>query len=176
VALYKRMIEDSLSMTAPRPANPMKQGLMFLLFLGVCFGTAFIGTVWTNASLGDWYEGLAKPTWNPPNWIFGPVWSVLYFLIACAGWLVWRTGRDNTAVWLLYGAQLLLNAAWSGIFFGWRNPGGAFLEILVLLSTIVATTVAFWRRSRWAGGLFVPYLAWCTFAAVLNFTVWRLNG
>lgn len=127
---------------------------------------------------GEWYASLRKPSWNPPSWIFGPVWSALYLTMAVAAWLVWRRGG-----WLaqrrplsLYCVQLALNAAWSPIFFGLHRPGLAFAEILLLLTAIVATAMAFARVSRAAGVLFVPYVAWVTFASFLNLMLWRLNA
>lgn len=126
---------------------------------------------------GPWYDELAKPSWNPPSWVFGPVWTALYVLMGVAAWLVWdRHGRSARGALTLFVVQLLFNAAWSAIFFGLQSPGLAFAEILVLWALIVATTVAFWRLRAVAGGLMLPYLAWVSFAAVLNFTIWRLNA
>jgi translocator protein len=115
--------------------------------------------------------------WNPPDSVFGPVWTTLFILMGIAGWLVWKpNGFKEAAVSLtLFGVQLVLNVSWSWIFFGMHQPGWAFVEIVVLWLAIVATTVAFFRRSQIAGWLMVPYLAWVSFAAVLNFTIWRLN-
>lgn len=160
-----------------RPSLPV-QVLMLLLFLAVCFGTAAIGAQWTFSSVNDWYQTLAKPTWTPPDWVFGPVWSILYFLMAVAAWLVWRKSGVSGArtVWFLFGAQLLLNAAWSGIFFAMRSPGGAFVEILLLWTTIAATMLVFWTRYKLAGWLLVPYLSWSSFAALLNLAIWRMNA
>ena len=159
------------------PSVPV-QVLMLLLFLAVCFGTAALGAQWTLSSVNSWYQTLAKPTWTPPDWVFGPVWSILYFLMAVAAWLVWRqSGRSGArTAWFLFGTQLLLNAAWSGIFFALRSPGGAFVEIVLLWTTIAATTLAFWTRHKLAGWLFVPYLSWSSFAALLNLAIWRMNA
>ncbi len=160
--------------------NPsaLVQVLVFLFFLAVCFGTAALGAQWTFASVNGWYQTLAKPAWTPPDWVFGPVWSVLYFLMALAGWLVWRRcGISGAQVaWFLFAAQLVLNAGWSGIFFAMRSPGGAFVEIVVLWTAIAATTLAFWSRHKLAGWLFVPYLSWSSFAALLNLAIWRMNA
>lgn len=126
---------------------------------------------------GEWYAQLKKPAWNPPNWIFGPVWTVLYALMAVAAWLVWRRGgwrsQRRALGWFL--GQLALNALWSPLFFGLKNPGLAFAEILLLWLAILATLWAFWMTHRLAGTLLLPYLAWVSFAAVLNFTLWQLN-
>ena len=135
-----------------------------------------IGGAITETSI--WYQTLAKPSWMPPDWLFGPVWTALYVLMAVAAWVVWRRG-GATAARLplgLFGLQLALNVGWSAIFFGLRLPGVAFAEILLLWLAIAATAVAFWRRSKLAAWLLAPYLAWTTFAAVLNASIWSLNS
>jgi benzodiazapine receptor len=128
-------------------------------------------------SVADWYPTLAKPSWTPPAWLFGPVWTVLYVMMAVAGWLVWKryglTGAREAL--LLFFVQLALNAAWSWLFFGFRMPGVAFAEIVMLWGAIVATTLLFWKACAPAAVLFLPYLLWVTFAAVLNYSIWRLN-
>ncbi len=149
-------------------------GLAVLLL--VCFGAAAAGGLFTVQSLEDWYAALRKPSWNPPNWIFGPVWTLLYGSMAIAAWLVWRTGVAG--VWAALGVfagQLVLNVVWSGLFFGLRAPGAAAAEIAVLWAAIVATLLAFWRISPAAGWLLLPYLGWVTFASALNVSIWRLN-
>jgi tryptophan-rich sensory protein len=123
---------------------------------------------------GDWYEDLRKPPLTPPNWIFGPVWSVLYLCVAVAAWLVWRASADRTAL-ALWSAQLTLNALWSYLFFGLHQPALALVEILCLLGLIVATFAVFLRESSLAGSLIVPYAAWVGFASYLNAGVWYLN-
>lgn len=126
---------------------------------------------------GEWYAGLVKPTWNPPSWLFAPVWTTLYALMAIAAWLVWLRGgfAAQRRPLLLFLAQLALNAAWTPLFFGLHQPALAFVEILVLWAAIIATLFAFSRVHRGAGALLVPYLAWVSFAAALNFTLWQLN-
>jgi tryptophan-rich sensory protein len=155
----------------------MRSTLIFLLFLAASFATAAIGGIATGPGVRDWYPSLNKPPWNPPAWIFGPVWTFLYLCIAVAGFLVWRkagfSGAKGTL--LLFTLQLILNAGWSWVFFGMRQPGWAFAEIIVLWIVILATTIALFRVSQPAGGLFIPYLAWVTFASVLNGTIWQLN-
>ena len=157
---------------------PKYPWLGLVVSLVICFAAAGIGGAVTTPKIGTWYATLAKPSWNPPNWIFGPVWSALYFCMAIAAWLVWRQGGFSVAAvpLTLFGVQLALNVFWSCIFFGLRSPGLAFLEVLVLWAAIGATTVTFWQRSMVAGILFVPYLAWVSFASVLNCVIWRLNG
>ncbi|MBN1910125.1 MAG: tryptophan-rich sensory protein [Pirellulales bacterium] len=158
--------------------SPRHPWIGLIVFVVACFAVAWLGSIATTPKLDNWYAALVKPGWNPPNWIFGPVWSALYLTMAVAAWLIWRQDGLDEARWslTLFGVQLGLNLLWSWIFFGMKNPGLAFGEVLLLWATIVATMVAFWRRSRIAGLLFVPYLAWVTFAAVLNYTIWRLNA
>jgi translocator protein len=124
---------------------------------------------------GAWYQTLVKPSWNPPSWIFGPVWTALYLMMAIAAWIVWkRVGRGPALT--LYFAQLALNAAWTPVFFGAHQLGAAFIVIVCLWTAILFTLRAFWDISRPAGLLLVPYLAWVSFASALNFTLWRLNS
>lgn len=140
----------------------------------LCFGAAAIGSQFMP---GEWYAGVAKPSWNPPNWIFGPVWSLLYTLMAVAAWRVWRKAgfRGSGQAMAAFGVQLVLNAAWSWLFFGLHRMDLAFVEILALWVAILATVIAFYRIDRTAAWLMAPYLAWVTFASVLNFTLWRMN-
>jgi tryptophan-rich sensory protein len=140
-----------------------------------CFAAGLFGSQFRP---GPWYADLVKPNWTPPNWIFGPVWSLLYLMMGIAAWRVWRQGgfAGQRAPLLLFLAQLVLNAAWSWIFFGLRRPDLALVEILVLWSTILATLMVFYRIRCWAALLLVPYLGWVTFAAALNHAVWRLNS
>jgi tryptophan-rich sensory protein len=154
--------------------SPIKQTAAFVVILLVCFAAAGLGSLATTPNIPTWYAAIAKPTWNPPNWLFGPVWTVLYICMAVAAWLVWRQGGPRTPL-TLFAVQLGLNAAWSWLFFWFHMPRAAFFEILVLLVAIAATIIAFWPRSRAAGILMLPYLGWVAFASVLNFTIWRLN-
>ena len=146
--------------------------------VALCLGAGGLGAAVTTPQIDGWYKTIAKPAWNPPAAVFGPVWTTLFVLMAVAAWLVWRPAGFRAAALplALFGVQLVLNVAWSGIFFGLQRPGWAFVEILVLLLAIGATTVAFFRCSPLAGWLMVPYLAWTSFAAILNFTIWRLNA
>jgi benzodiazapine receptor len=124
---------------------------------------------------GPWYAGLRKPPLNPPSWVFGPVWTVLYLAIAVAGWLVWRARPESALPLSLWAAQLVLNGAWSYLFFGLRRPGAALVEILTLLVVLFITTASFFRVGRVPGALFLPYTAWVSFAAYLNAGIWYLN-
>jgi tryptophan-rich sensory protein len=148
------------------------------LFLVICLATAGLGAVWTNLSVGDWYAAMEKPSWTPPNWVFGPVWTALYVGMAVAAWLVWRKNglADAWLPLLFFAVQLFLNAAWSALFFGMRNPGIAFADIVLLWIAILATIVAFGRVSNLAATLLVPYLTWVSFAMALNWSIWRLNS
>ena len=139
-------------------------------FLVACYGIAAIGGAVTATSIGSWYEGLIRPSFAPPNWLFGPVWTVLYGLMAVAAWRVWRRTRpvERTLPLGLFGVQLALNLGWSLIFFGSQAIALAFVEILLLLTVLVATTLAFRRIDRVAGALFVPYVLWVAFATLLN--------
>jgi tryptophan-rich sensory protein len=154
---------------------PKHPWLALLVLLILCFAVAGLGGLTTTPNIPNWYTGLAKPSWTPPSWVFGPVWSVLYLSMAVAAWLVWRKG-DALVPLILFAVQLALNAAWSWLFFGMHSPGAAFVDIVLLLDAITATTIVFWHRSLAAGLLMIPYLAWVNFAAVLNFAIWRMNG
>lgn len=148
--------------------------LGFIAFVLLCFGVSVLGGRVTAPALRPWYEALAKPSWTPPGWVFGPVWVVLYPLMAIAGWTIWREGRSRVAV-LLFLLQLALNAAWPWFFFGLRRLDWALIDIVALVVAIVATIVVFYPLRRRAALLLVPYLAWVVFAAALNFAIWQLN-
>lgn len=152
----------------------MKPWLVLIGFLLLSFLAASVGAVYLP---GEWYAGLAKPSWNPPNWVFGPVWTLLYFCIGLSGWLVWRQAgwRAAAPAFVVYGLQLVLNAAWSWLFFGLHMPGLAFIEIVVLWLSILATAVMFSRKSSSAALLLLPYLCWVGFAGALNLALWLLN-
>jgi translocator protein len=135
------------------------------------------GVVGSQFQPGEWYATLAKPSWNPPSWVFAPVWTTLYALMGVAAWLVWdpHRGAAQTAL-TLFVLQLIANAAWSWLFFGLQSPFLAFIDIVVLWLLIIATTLAFRRLRPIAAALLLPYLAWVTFAAALNYQIWRLNS
>jgi translocator protein len=136
-----------------------KRWLMLLFFLFLCYGAAVLGSLWTSSSVGTWYADLRKPSVNPPKWIFAPVWSALYFLMATSMWLVWRKAGWSGARFALavFFGQLALNVAWSGLFFGLRRPGTALVEIVFLFGAVVATALAFRSISGLAFWLMVPY-------------------
>ena len=149
----------------------------FSVFLALCLAVSAIGGVATASSVGTWYRTLAKPPFNPPDWVFAPVWMALFFMMAIAGWRVWRRDglRKARLALTLFALQLALNLAWSIVFFGLRSIGAALVEIVVLLLAILATTAVFWQHDRLAGMLFIPYAGWVAFATVLNAALWQLN-
>ncbi|TCZ62923.1 TspO/MBR family protein [Roseicella aquatilis] len=150
------------------------QTLGLIGFLAACYLAASTGAFFRP---GAWYAGLAKPSWNPPNWAFPVAWTALYTMIAVAAWLVWReAGFAGAPLALLFWfIQLVLNAAWSWIFFGLRRMDLAFAELLAFWLAILATVLAFAQHSAAAVWLMLPYLAWVSFAGALNFALWRLN-
>jgi tryptophan-rich sensory protein len=140
----------------------------------VCFAAAFAGSRFLP---DEWFKKLNKPSWNPPNWLFAPVWTVLYALMAIAAWLVWeRAGANALPVLSLFALQLVMNAAWTWLFFGLHRPDRAFADIAVLWLLIAATLIGFWQIDALAGLLLGPYLAWVSFATALNWNIWRLNN
>jgi len=146
-------------------------------FVALCFTLSAIGGWVTADSVGTWYRTLQKPVFNPPDWLFAPVWTLLYLMIALAGWRVWRSRglAGARAGMTAYAAQLALNLAWSFLFFGGRMIGIALAEIVLLLGAIGVNALLFWRIDRLAGWLLAPYAAWVAFACILNFALWRLN-
>lgn len=149
-------------------------GLVISLLLS--FAASYIGAI-ASFQAKSFYGLLSQPAWAPPPWLFGPVWTVLYAMMAVAAWLVWRHGgvQANRHPLALYLVQLAFNALWSWLFFAWQLGAWAFADIILLWALIAATLVSFWRVSKPAGALLVPYLLWVTFAAALNHALWRLN-
>lgn len=150
----------------------MAPAMSLIVFLIVTGAAAATGALFMP---GEWYKALAKPWWTPPDWLFGPAWTVLYVMIAVGGWLVWReTGLGVViAIWVV---QLVLNAAWSWVMFGLHRIDLALIDAGLMLISIVAFMLAAWPVSQTAALLFVPYLAWVSFATALNFAILRLNG
>lgn len=147
-------------------------GLLF--WIALTFSAAVFGSLFQP---GEWYKQLSKPALNPPDYIFAPVWTFLYILMAVSVWMVWRKhGFGNARLpIMLFMFQLILNAIWSWLFFGLQMPGLAFIEILFLWLVILATIVSFWRSYFPAGIILIPYLVWVTFAIYLNWSLWRMN-
>lgn len=147
-------------------------------FLVACLGVSWIAAWATSTSVGWWYPTLAKPDYTPPDEVFGPVWITLYIMMALAGWRVWRkTGFSSAgrAALILFAVQLGFNLIWSTLFFGLQRIDAALVDIALLWLAIAATIGAFWRIDGFAAVLLLPYLAWVSFAAVLNLAIWRLN-
>lgn len=153
----------------------MHSFLAWLAWVVVAFLPALLGLLFDP---GSWYAQLDKPPWNPPGWLFGPVWTGLYLLIGTSAWLLWRrrSFRNAPGAFAVFFVQHALNAAWTPVFFGAERPGAAFVVIVAMWCAIVATVVAFARHHKVAAGLLVPYLLWVSFAAVLNLRIWQLNG
>lgn len=144
----------------------------------ICQAAGALGTLFTMPAISTWYENLNKPSFRPPNSVFGPVWGILYTLMGISLWLVWRKGAGTPGVRaavIVFFIQLALNAAWSPIFFGMKNPGAGLVVIAFLLITIVFTIIKFLPVSKAAAFLLVPYLVWVSFATVLNYSIWRMN-
>lgn len=155
-----------------------KQARSLIVALLVPQAFAAVGAVATASSVTSWYRSLRKPSWNPPDWLFGPVWTVLYAMMGVASWLVWQRRREDRragGALTVYGAQLALNALWSVLFFGARRVGWALAELTLLWALIAATIVRFYRIRPLAAALLLPYQLWSTFAAALNAAIWRLN-
>ncbi len=148
-----------------------------VISVAICFSCAAIGSAATTPQLADWFANLQKPTWNPPNWVFAPVWTTLFAMMAVAAWLVWRKSgfRNSRLALSWFGIQLALNVGWSVLFFGCQQPGFALVEIVLLWLAIAITASLFAQHSKLAAGLLLPYLGWVSFASVLNFAIWSLN-
>lgn len=158
----------------PQGAGP----LALAVSMGVCLLAGFIGSIPTAPAVPTWYAALSKPSFTPPDWVFAPVWMLLYILMGIAVFLVWRVGWERGDVKIalrLFGVQLVLNITWSFIFFGMRSPGAALMELVLLCAALLLTIRSFLRISRVAGVLLLPYLAWVSFAAVLNLCIVVLN-
>ena len=151
--------------------------LKFFIAVFVCQLAGIIGSVFTSPAIGKWYAFIKKPSFSPPNWVFAPVWTLLFLLMAVSLYLIWKkekTKERKTALWI-FSYQLLLNILWSILFFGLQSPLAGFIEIIILWLAILATIITFFPLSKPAGLLFLPYLGWVSFAALLNFFLWRLN-
>jgi translocator protein len=168
---------EGLVLMAVRSTGSARSWLVLAAFLAASFIVAAVGGSFTSAGMPEWYMSLEKPAFNPPSWVFGPVWTALYIMMAVAAWLVWkRSGfRGARTALTFYFVQLALNLAWSAIFFALRSPGWALVEIVILWLAIAWTLRLFFHHSATAGWLMAPYLAWVSFAAALNAAIWRLN-
>jgi tryptophan-rich sensory protein len=156
----------------------MNKFLKFVVSLGICLLAGGLGTIFTVSSIPTWYAALNKPVFSPPNYLFAPVWTILYILMGIGLYLVWKKGiktkKSREAVYT-FGVQLFLNAIWSPIFFGYKNIFLALIVIILMLFFIVKTIVLFAKIDKKAAYLLYPYAAWVSFATILNFSVWILN-
>ncbi len=159
---------------ASSPFTRSRQVTALIAWLVLCFAAAATGAFVT---IGQWFADLNKPSWNPPSWVFGPVWTLLYIAMAVAAWLVWRTGgwKLRAPALTAFVVQWALNALWTPLFFGLHRVDLALVDIVLMWFAIAATIAMFYRISKPAAYLLVPYLAWVTFATALNFAIWRLN-
>ena len=157
----------------------MKKIFRLIFSLVICQLAGLAGSLVTTPAISTWYSSLNKPSFNPPNWLFAPVWTALYFLMGASLYLVWSKGLKDKKVrtaLFLFVLQLILNILWSFLFFGLRSPFLAFIEIVVLWAAIFVTMLNFLKISKPAGFLLLPYLLWVSFASLLNFFIFRLNG
>lgn len=152
----------------------------FLISLVIPQLAGIIGSVFTASSIPRWYSlSLVKPSFNPPSWIFGPVWTILFLMMGVALFLVWKRGverKDVRIALYVFSVQIILNTLWSIIFFGFKNPGLAFIEIIFLWTSILLNIIVFSKVSKIASWLLVPYIAWVSFAGYLNYSIWILNS
>lgn len=157
-------------------SNRNRSGLMLVGWLLLCFAAAAIGGI-GSANAPEFFSALNRPHWAPPAWLFGPVWTLLYAMMAVAAWLVWKTpdSSQRSRALVVFVAQLALNTIWSWLFFAWRMGAVAFAEIIVLWLMIGLTTLLFWRLRRGAALLMLPYWAWVSFASVLCYSIWQRN-
>ncbi|MDO8428891.1 MAG: TspO/MBR family protein [Candidatus Diapherotrites archaeon] len=143
----------------------------------ICFLAGLIGSIFTFSAIPTWYAGLVKPWFSPPNFLFAPVWTILYVLMGIALYLIWRKGfQENKTSIKIFFVQLLLNAFWSIVFFGFKQLFNAFIVIIFLWISILACILLFYKIDKKASYLLIPYLAWVSFAGILNYSVWALNG
>ena len=144
----------------------------------ICQSAGIIGSLFTTPSISTWYDTIQKPTFTPPNWVFGPVWITLFTLMGISLYLVWEKGLRNKNVkssLFVFFIQLALNSLWSILFFGLQSPFYAFVEIIILWAAIAVTIIKFYKISRKAGLILVPYIIWVSVALMLNYYVWVLN-
>lgn len=157
--------------------QPKQRWISFIIFILICLIVQIIGSLWTRETVLTWYPTLIKPSWTPPAWIFGPVWSSLYLMIAVSGWLMYRTeySQERSEALMLYGSQLALNFIWSFLFFSLRSPILGLIDIILLCLFTSLTIIKAWSVSRLASILLIPYLVWVLYATTLNAGIWMLN-
>jgi len=153
----------------------MKKYAALIVSILIAYAVAFLGSLVTTPSIANWYATLNKPSFNPPNYLFGPVWTLLFTLMAISAYLVWRKQKKITAELKIYGVQLGLNFLWSYLFFGLQRPGLALFEILLLWIFIALTITKFYKVDKLAAYLLIPYILWVSFAVFLNYSIVTLN-
>lgn len=149
--------------------------IKLLISIVICQLAGILGSVFNIKSIPKWYSKLKKPFFNPPNYIFGPVWTLLYLLIGISLYLIWISNKPILFAIIIFSIQLILNILWSAIFFGAKKPALAFIELIFLWLSILATIIIFYPISALASYLLIPYILWVSFAGVLNFFLWKLN-
>ena len=156
----------------------MRKALKLIISILVCQGAGIIGSLFTSPAISGWYVGIQKPSFNPPNWVFAPVWTLLFLLMGISVYLVWNRGlgskKTKTAI-LFFALQLTLNIFWSILFFGLQSPLYAFIEIIMLWLAILLTVISFYKISKTAAYFLLPYILWVSFALILNFSILILN-
>jgi len=155
----------------------MNKYLKLAISILIPLAIGFLGSIATSGSVNTWYKTLNKPSFNPPSWVFGPVWTVLYILIGLSFYFVWtdNSGKQKKTAFIVYSFQLFFNLLWSFLFFGLRSPFAALIEIIALWIFIITNIIVFYKISNKAGLLLIPYLLWVTFATILNFSIYILN-
>ena len=155
----------------------MRSTIGLIFWCGLCLAVGFLGSLTTRPAIAEWYQYLRKPAWTPPSWLFVPVWTVLYLLMGISAWLIWKPNGFSQAKLplTLFLIQLIFNAIWSWLFFGLRNPTAGLIDIVLLWIIITATLVSYLIYNPISAWLFVPYLLWVSYAAILNLEIARLN-
>ncbi len=157
----------------------LSESVKLIVSITICLFAGFLGSLFTTPAIPTWYATLTKPSFAPPNWLFFPVWTILFVMIGISLYLVWRRGLEGQPVknaLVIFAVQLILNVLWSAAFFGLRSPLSGLIEISILWISIAFTIMIFMKISRTAGLLLIPYIIWVSFAAILNFMIWRLNS
>ena len=154
-----------------------KLWISFVIFIFLCFNVEIVGSFWTKETVSTWYPTLFKPPWTPPDWVFGPVWTILYIMIGISGWLIYKAdySYQRSIALAFYGGQLVLNFMWSFFFFSLRSPLLGLIDIILLSLLIILTIINAWPVRSLAGMLLIPYLIWVMYAATLNAGIWLLN-
>ena len=156
----------------------MNNIIKLILSIIICEGAGIFGSIFTTKSVGGWYSTINKPSFNPPGWIFGPVWILLYLLMGISVFIIWSKFNDHNlfkSAIVIFSIQLLLNVFWSFLFFGQKSPLLAFIEIIFLWIAILITIIVFYKLNHLSSYLLIPYILWVSFAAFLNYSIWRLN-